>query len=122
MTATPSLFIRLYLDEDVHPAVAVALRARGFDAVSAHEVGRRGASDAEQLTRAAADGRALLTFNAVDFLNLHRESLETQRSHWGILLCEQAPVGEVVRRLLNVLNHMAADELCNQLYWLSGLR
>jgi len=38
MTTTPSLFIRLYLDENVHPAVAVALRTRGFDAVSAHEV------------------------------------------------------------------------------------
>jgi predicted nuclease of predicted toxin-antitoxin system len=122
MAVTPSLFIRLYLDEDVHPAVAVALRARGFDAVSAHEVGRRGVSDAEQLTCAATDGRALLTFNAVDFLNLHRESLETERSHWGIILCEQASVGEVVRRLLQLLNRVAADELCNQIYWLSGLR
>jgi hypothetical protein len=28
--------IRLYLDEDVHKQVAVALRLRGYDAVSAH--------------------------------------------------------------------------------------
>lgn len=122
MPATSPLFIRLYLDEDVHPAVAVALRARGFDAVSGHEIGRRGLSDAERLAHAAADERALLTFNAVDFLNLHRESLEADRPHWGVILCEQAPVGEVVRRLLNLLNRVTADELRNQIYWLPGLR
>ena len=32
------LFIRLYLDEDVFKAVAPALRARGFDAVSVHDL------------------------------------------------------------------------------------
>lgn len=39
------LFIRLYLDEDVHKRVASALRLRRFDVVSAHEVGRWGLSD-----------------------------------------------------------------------------
>ena len=32
------LFIRLYLDEDVHKAIAPALLARGFDAVDVHNL------------------------------------------------------------------------------------
>jgi len=37
-----SLFIRLYLDEDVHKRVAAALRLRHFDVISAHEIDRLG--------------------------------------------------------------------------------
>ncbi len=40
MEATSPLFIRLYLDEDVHRGVAAALRLRGLDAVSVHDQGR----------------------------------------------------------------------------------
>jgi len=64
------LFIRLYLDEDVHKRVASALRLRRFDVVSAHEVGRWGLSDEEQLTYAAGEGRAIFTFNTSDYQNL----------------------------------------------------
>ena len=58
-----SLFIRLYLDEDVHKRVAVALRLRHFDVISAHEIDRLGADDDVQLQFAAENDRALLTFN-----------------------------------------------------------
>jgi hypothetical protein len=118
MAGTSSLFIRLYLDEDVHRGVAVALRTRNFDAVSAHEAGRQGVSDAEQLAYAAADGRALFTFNASDFLRLHWEWIETGRRHWGIVVSEQLPVGEVTRRLLRLLNRVTADEMRDRIYWL----
>jgi hypothetical protein len=40
-----SLFIRLYLDEDVHKRVAAALRLRHFDVISAHEIDRLSADD-----------------------------------------------------------------------------
>jgi hypothetical protein len=42
VTDDTSLFIRLYLDEDVYKRVAVALRLRHFDVISAHEIDRLG--------------------------------------------------------------------------------
>jgi predicted nuclease of predicted toxin-antitoxin system len=122
MAELAGLFIRLYLDEDVHPGVATAVRRRGFDALSTHELGRWGRSDPEQLAYAAAEGRALFTFNAVDFLRLHQAWLEAGRSHWGIIIAEQAPVGEITRRLLRFLNNVTADEMCDQIYWLPGFK
>lgn len=122
MAASAPLFIRLYTDEDVHRGVAAALRLRGFDALSAHDGGRWGLSDAEQLAFAAAGQRALFTFNAVDFLHLHRDWIGAGRSHWGIIVSEQLPVGEVTRRLLQLLNRVAADEMRGQLYWLQNWR
>lgn len=122
MAESAVLFIRLLLDEDVSPAVAVAVRRRGFDAISVHELGRRGRSDLEQLAHAAADDRALFTFNAADFLRLHREWIEQGRPHGGIIVAEQAAVGETTRRLLKLLNRVTADEMHSQIYWLPGVR
>ena len=121
MPEEPTLFARLYLDEDVHKGVAAALRLRYFDAVSVHETGTWGLTDAEQLALAADQQRALFTFNTMDFLRLHRAWLATGRIHWGIIVCEQLPPGETIRRLLHLLNRVTADEMRNQVYWLPGL-
>lgn len=39
--------VALYLDEDVRVLLAEVLRARGYDAVHALEIGQAGKSDAE---------------------------------------------------------------------------
>jgi len=83
MTPESHLFIRLYLDEDVHKRVASALRLRRFDVVSAHEVGRWGLSDAEQLAYAATEGRALFTYNTPDYLRLHLDWLQRGQERDG---------------------------------------
>jgi hypothetical protein len=56
---TSGLFIRLYLDENVFPDLAVAVRQRGFDATSAFDATMLGKSDEEQLHHAASEGRCL---------------------------------------------------------------
>ncbi|MDI6802162.1 MAG: DUF5615 family PIN-like protein [Thermodesulfovibrionales bacterium] len=41
--------IRLYLDEDVRRKAAAALRLKGYDVISAHEVQKQSLSDYQQL-------------------------------------------------------------------------
>jgi len=62
-TAASALYIRLYIDEHVWRRLAAQLRERGFDAVNVYEVDRGGLSDEEQWRYAAAQGRAILTFD-----------------------------------------------------------
>jgi hypothetical protein len=118
MRAETSLFIRLYLDEDVHKRVAAALRLRRFDAVSAHEARRWGLTDEAQLAQAAAEGRTLFTFNTSDYVRLHFDWLQHDRPHAGIIVSDQLPIGETIHRLLNLLNRMTADEMQNEIRWL----
>ena len=52
------LFAELYLDEDVSALVAELLRARGFDALTTHEAGRKGAkTESSWRMRPAGGGR-----------------------------------------------------------------
>ena len=122
MPPESSLFIRLYLDEDVHKRVASALRLRHFDVVSAHETRRWGLSDQEQLVYAAAECRALFTYNASDYIQLHLDWIGRSKAHHGIIISNQLPIGETVRRLLNLLNRVTADEMRDEIRWLQAFR
>lgn len=113
--------ICLYIDEDVHESVSPALRRHGYDVLTVHEAGRRGLSDAEQLTFAADENRALFSFNAADYIALHLAYLEQGRQHAGIVVSKQIPIGETVRRLLRLLEQVKAEQMANQLRWLSPL-
>jgi hypothetical protein len=117
-----SLLIRLYLDEDVHKRVAVALRLRHFDVISAHETDRLGTGDNVQLQFATDNNRALLTFNTKHYLDLHESWLQASKERAGIIVSDQLPIGETIRRLLNLPNRVTADEIRNQLYWLQSFK
>ena len=112
------LFIRLYLDEDVFKAIAPALRARGFDVASVHDLQHYGWSDAKHLAYAAGEGRALFTFNAMDYIALHDEYVNEKKSHAGIIVAKQHPIRETIRRLLDLLNRVTSDEVRNQPWWI----
>jgi hypothetical protein len=122
LVQSESLFIRLYLDEDVHGRVALALRLRNFDAISVHETRAWGLSDEEQLAYAAAQGRAIFTFNTVDYLQLHLDWLEQNRSHSGIIVSDRLSLSETIRRLLVLLNRVTADEIHNEIRWLQAFK
>lgn len=95
--------MKLYLDEDLSPAIARMLREQGVDARSAHEVRMIGAADSEQLDYSAREGRALVTRNARDFRSLAHQRIREQRPHAGIVVCPPSIRGSEVRRIAEAL-------------------
>lgn len=122
MSSEQALFIRLYIDEDVHESLAHALRKQGHDVLSVREAGRRGLSDSDQLAYAAQQNRALFSFNATDYIALHLAYLDQDEPHAGIIVAKQMPIGVTLRGLLALLlDQVSADEIRNQLRWLSAV-
>jgi predicted nuclease of predicted toxin-antitoxin system len=106
--------IRLYLDEDISLRLGLLLRARGFDVVSAHDVGARGETDDEQFERANLDGRAILSFNYADFNRIAARCFDEGRVHAGILVAYRQStrdeIGSMVDRV-SVFLSAAPDDL-----------
>ncbi len=113
--------IAVYTDAQVYSALAVQLRRRGYDAVSAHEAGRvnQRIGDPAPLAYATAHGRAILTNNSGDFAPLDARRKRQGRAHAGIVrYAGFPPVGELLRR---VIAHLDATEPAAQhdtLRWL----
>ena len=78
--------MKVYLDEDLSPSIALLLRQRGVDATSAHEVGNSQREDHAQLADATRENRAIVTRNVVDFLRLARDAVAKNTPHAGIVL------------------------------------
>jgi predicted nuclease of predicted toxin-antitoxin system len=86
--------IELFLDEDVHSGLAHALRKRGYDAIHAQELDRKGRSDSDQLLFSIQQKRCLFTFNVKDFVILHNQHAKSRQEHWGIIVSKQLPFRE----------------------------
>jgi len=78
--------VKVYLDEDLSPEIAELLRRRGMDATSAQDVGNTQLIDRAQLEYATREGRAIVTANVVDFIQLAHEAVATNARHGGIVL------------------------------------
>lgn len=114
--------IALYLDEDVHPTLAKILRERGFDVLTTTEAEMLEKSDQEQLEFATAQGRVILTHNVRDYVRLAQQYAEQKRTHSGIIVSDQLPLKELLRRTLKLLADLSAKEMVNRFEWLSNYR
>ena len=114
--------VKLYLDENITPTLAVVLRGRGYDVVSVHEVDMRGKNDEEQLEYAISQGRALLTFNARHFAPLAKRYFEAGREHFGIVVSKVIDLPEMIRLTIKLLNRAQTEELRNSFRWLQSYR
>jgi hypothetical protein len=112
---------RLYLDEDSSAhALVRALRDKGFEVETASEAGMLYQSDENQLEYAAAATSALFSFNRADFYRLHTEWLSIGRHHSGIVLSYQRlGLGETIRRLERLLESRTAEQMRDQVEFLS---
>lgn len=115
--------IKLHLDEDADShALLNALRHRGLDVSSSRELALLQCSDEEQLVWAFEKGRAVYTYNASGFCRLHSEFIRHGRHHAGIIIGDQQvlSIGEEMRRLLRISDARTADEMGDNLEFLSN--
>jgi len=115
--------LRLYIDEDAMDTDLVrALLLRGVDVITARDQGAEGYTDEQQLEIACAQGRALYSFNIRDYVPIHSRFLELGKSHAGIILAEQRQysIGEQLRRLLSLVAAKSAEDMQDQVVFLSS--
>ena len=95
--------MKVYLDEDLSPAIAERLRHNGIDATSAHEVGNSQLDDRTQLIHATREDRAIVTANVVDFLVLAHEAVASNTEHAGIVLVPSSFRGDAFQAIADAI-------------------
>ncbi len=113
-----SVFVCLYLDEDVNVLIANLLQARGFDVITARDAGQLHTTDAEQLAYAVSQARTLVTHNRTDFEEFVQNYFDSGQMHYGVIFAVRRSPQEIAQRLLAILNHVTADEMHNQVRYI----
>lgn len=101
--------MKLYLDEDISPKVSAILRKKRIDAVSAHETGMLEASDEQQLSFAADNGRTMVTRNRDDFITLTVQFFEALKPHKGLIIVPHTIPGSEFGKLASLLAKLSKD-------------
>lgn len=114
--------VSIYLDEDVRVLLAEVLRNRGYEASHVVEVGRTGKSDEEQFAYAVRHKMAILTHNIRDYIILSRSYKSQGKSHFGIIVTDQLPFSELLKRTLKFLSLNSKDSIKNRLIWLQDYK
>jgi predicted nuclease of predicted toxin-antitoxin system len=109
---------RLYLNEDIHADLAVALRKRGFDVVHTQEIDMKGSADIEQMAWAVQEQCCLFSHNIRDFVLLHNYFMKNNLSHFGIIVSGQKPIKKTLSNILNLLQNSSQEKLKNQVIFL----
>jgi hypothetical protein len=107
--------VRFQLDEHLHNAIAVQLRRRSIDVLTAHEAGLRGASDIDHISVALANRRVFVTVDD-DYPTLAAMGIE----HAGIVYFPRRvpSVGDFVEALILVHGVYSAEEMIGCLEYL----
>ena len=119
--AIAGLSIALYFDHNGNPRLAADIRKAGYDAIAARDVGNDLLADEDQLRWATTQGRCVFTHDLDDFPTLAIKWAQDGRDHAGIVVSRQPPLlpyGEMLRRLLRLLDTLTADEIANRVEWL----
>lgn len=112
--------IKVYVDEDIPLSFSQALVNRGVDVVTTQQASNCGHSDAAQLDFATKEERAIITHNKKDFVQLHGEYMAAEKSHAGIIVTDQLPVGILLRRFMKLWFALSSEGMKNRLEFLSN--
>jgi len=121
--------VRLFLDEHISPTVAIELRRMGHDVIAvAERHDLRGRPDLEIFADAAVGGRAVVTFDVIDYLQLVHRSIQLGHRHGGLILLSSAgswskgqATGRLVAALAKLmLAHPAVDAFADRVEWLQS--
>ena len=114
--------IRLYLDEDAQDSdLLMALRLRNIDVLSTGEAKMLSCNDEEQLQWSLKNHRVIYSFNVRDFYRIHTNILKNKQHHAGIILgIQNYSIGEQMRRILRIINTKSAEDMKNQVEFLSA--
>lgn len=99
--------MRFLLDEDLPPKAAGIARNLGLDAVSVHEVSRRGYADDEQFRFSAGEDRIFVTRNRDDFLLLTVEFYRVGEPYPGVLIVPRSLPNDRPERISHALKRWA---------------
>jgi Domain of unknown function (DUF5615) len=112
--------VSFYFDEHVQAALAEALKTRGVSILTTQEAGNVGVEDIHQLAYATKNGRAMLSYNKRDFALIHYQWMRIGRSHSGIILSDQLPIGVILRRIMKLYYSVDQDGMKNRLEYLGA--
>ncbi|MDX1523433.1 MAG: DUF5615 family PIN-like protein [Anaerolineae bacterium] len=114
--------LKLLLDEHIWEGLAETLNQRGYDVIHLNHTTQRGIDDEPLLAYAAAEGRAVLTYNSRDFVPLVRLWFEADQEHAGVILSVQLPQGDLLRQTEKLLSTLTANEMKNTVRWLQEFK
>lgn len=115
--------IRLYLDEDaMRRSLVFGLKVRTVDVLTAFDAKMINHDDDAHLVIASDSGRTVYTYNAADFCLLHQKWIGEGRSHAGIIVGAQQRYrsGEELRRLMQLISNITAEQMRDRLEFLSS--
>jgi len=84
----------------------------------------RGFSDEEQWRFAAAEGRAVLTFDKDGgrFVDLVVDWFYSGQHHYGLIISAQLSRGELLHRVLKLLDSVTAEDMANSVRFLEEFK
>ena len=122
MTTDKSKAPKLLLDEQIWVYLSTLLREQGFDVIHVYESDLEHMPDSEVLRSAVENHRAVVTFNTKHFIPLAREYFTEGKEHYGIVVSDEIPQGELQRRVTKLLESVSAEDLKNMVRFLQEFK
>lgn len=113
---------KLLLDEQIWVYLAALLREQGYDVYHVTEVGLGNTPDSVILKEAIKRHQAVVTFNIKDFIPLAHEYLTEGKEHYGIVVSNEIPQGELKRRVTKLLESVSDEDLKNMVRFLQDFK